>query len=125
MTTSDQQRRFTDWLAEHRNGLADADLADALRDLAEACARTGKNGTLTLTLKVSPKGDMLAIADTLGVKLPTEVEERLYWVDLAGNLTRNHPLQPTLTTPDGGDPGVVRFQNGHPPTPIDAPDSTG
>jgi hypothetical protein len=111
MTVNDEDRprRFTDWLAEHRNGLADGDLTEALRDLTEACSRTGKNGTLTITLKVAPKGDMLAVSDTLSVKLPTEVEERLYWVDLGGNLTRNHPLQPPLTTPTGEDPGVIRF----------------
>lgn len=97
---------FTAWLAEHRNGLADADLTDALRELADAVARTGKAGTLTLTIKVSAQGDMLAITDTCTVKKPQDVETKLYWIDLAGNLTRNNPMQPTLpgTVPAHVDP---------------------
>ena len=92
---------FTEWLANHRNGLADADLGDALKTLAEACIRTGKAGTMTVTLKVKPEGDMLAITDALAVKEPADLEPRLYWVDLEGNLTRNNPMQPRL--PLGGE----------------------
>ncbi len=87
---------FTQWLAEHRSGVADADLSDALRKLAEACIRTGKAGTMTVTFKVKPEGDMLAIADTCSVKEPAEDTTKLYWLDLDGALTRNNPIQPRL-----------------------------
>jgi hypothetical protein len=100
MATHDEDARptrlFTDWLAEHRNGLADADLAAALRDLAEACALTGKSGSLAFTIKITPQGDMLAVNDTLTVKIPEIREARLYWVNLAGDLTRNNPMQPEI-----------------------------
>jgi len=110
---SDRPYRFTDWLADHRNGVADADLTDAFRELAERCGRTGKAGEMTIRIKMSPKGDMLAVTDSLAVKLPVELEERLYWVDLEGNLTRQHPLQPRLTRPDGTAPDNMRV--GPPP----------
>lgn len=96
MTTQPERLRFSEFIAQHRNGVADADIAEALANLAEKCARLGKSGSLTLTLKVSPQGDMLGIADTLTVKAPNATEERLYWLDLAGRLTRNNPLQPQL-----------------------------
>ena len=39
---------FAAWIAEHRNGLADADLSDALRSLVDAVTRYDKAGKLTL-----------------------------------------------------------------------------
>lgn len=106
MTTN---QRFSTFIAEHRSGLADADLTSAMREVADRCAITGKAGVVTLQIKISPKGDMLSIVDTLAVKLPAPpAEERLYWLSVDGSLTRNHPNQPTLTTPDGREPDSMR-----------------
>jgi hypothetical protein len=89
---------FTEFLARHREGVADADLTDAFAEVIEAVLRTEKPGSLTLTLKVSAEGDMLAVLDTVTAKIPEKREATLYWRDLAGNLTRNNPLQPSLPT---------------------------
>lgn len=89
-------RRFADWLAEHRGGLLDVELQETLADVVAAVARTGKAGSVTLTLKVTSEGDMVAILDTIAEKTPVEREARLYWVDLDGGLTRNNPMQPSL-----------------------------
>lgn len=87
---------FATWLGEHRHGVADLDLTEALRTLVEQVGQTRKAGTMTVTIKVAAEGDMLAISDSLSVKLPRNVEPRLYWVDSAGDLTRNNPMQPEL-----------------------------
>ncbi len=103
--TDQNPQRFSTFIAEHRAGLADADLTSAMQEVAHRCALTGKAGVVTLQIKVSPKGDMLSIVDTLAVKLPAPpAEERLYWIGSDGSLTRNHPNQPQLTRPDGTPP---------------------
>src|SRR5690606_36493825 len=69
----DQQpaRAFSDFLREHSNGVADMDLADALKECVSAVARLGESAKLTYSITVSPtKGDQLSVADTLAVKLP-------------------------------------------------------
>ena len=88
---------FSEFFSKHRNGLADADVTDALRELIDACARHRKPGSLTLTIKVAAQGDMLAILDSCKTSTPEEpAEPKLYWVDMQGNLTRNNPMQPAL-----------------------------
>lgn len=95
-TTTEQTPRFADWLAEHRNGLLDVELHEKLTEVVACVARTKKPGSVTLTLKVTPEGDMIAILDTVGHKAPEERDARLYWVGLDGTLTRNNPMQPRL-----------------------------
>lgn len=91
---------FVDWLAQHRNGVLDVDLADAFAEVVNAVIATGKAGSVTLTLKVdTTKGDMLAVTDVIAAKVPEINEARLYWRDLDGTLTRDNPLQPKLVLP--------------------------
>jgi hypothetical protein len=87
---------FSEFIAEHCSGVADADLTDALREILEAVALTDKAGSLTLTVNVSKEGDMFAITHKIGQKIPSDTTARFYWLDLEGNLTRNNPLQPAL-----------------------------
>lgn len=94
--TGELKPTFTAWLGEHRHGVADLDLTDALRRLIEQVSATRKPGSLTLSIKVKAEGDMLAISDSLTVKEPNLAEMSLYWVDLNGDLTRNNPMQPAL-----------------------------
>lgn len=99
--TGEIKPTFTTWLGEHRHGVADLDLTDALRGLVEQVGATRKGGSMTLTIKVSAEGDMLAISDSLTVKNPNVADPRLYWVDRNGDLTRNNPMQPELPYPEG------------------------
>lgn len=85
--------KFTDWLADHRAGVLDLDLAEAFADVVDAVGRTGKNGTVTLTLKVSKQGEMFAVVETVAAKIPEVVDPRLYFRDLDGQLTRNDPFR--------------------------------
>lgn len=96
--------RFSTWLQEHRNGVLDVELADVLEELVRAVGRTEKGGTLTLKLKVTSEGEMVAVNDTITAAIPEKREARLYWVDLDGRLTRTNPLQPALVNPNGETP---------------------
>jgi hypothetical protein len=94
--TGEIKPTFASWLAEHRHGVADLDLTDALRDLVAKVAATRKPGSLTIKIAIKAEADMLAIADSLTVKEPNLAEPSLYWIDREGDLTRNNPLQPRL-----------------------------
>lgn len=101
MTTSDKQvRPFADFLVEQRSGRTHTELGEALNELVEAVADTGKSGTLTLTLKVKPAGKaegMVTIVDDVIVKPPKgERGEAIYFIDANHNLTRHNPAQQTL-----------------------------
>lgn len=87
---------FATWLLDHRHGVADLDLTEALRDLIQKVSATRKPGSLTIKLNIKAEGDMLAISDSLTVKEPNLAEASMYWIDRAGDLSRHNPLQPRL-----------------------------
>lgn len=87
---------FSQFIAGHRNGVADVDIAERLAELVEACARSGKSGRLTLTLTVAPQGDMVVVADDVKTTAPKESHGKAYWIGADGTLTTRNPLQPEL-----------------------------
>lgn len=90
---------FVEWLAQYKKGEADGELTHELRTLIEAVQDTGKPGTLTLTLKVSRKGDrQVNVIEDVKVKTPAHSRsEAIYFVDAHLNLQRNDPNQGVLT----------------------------
>lgn len=90
---------FVEWLEEYKKGETDGELTHELRTLIEAVQETGKPGTLTLTLKVSRKGErQVNIIEDVKVKTPVHSRsETIYFVDQHLNLTRNDPRQGVLT----------------------------
>lgn len=99
MPETEPVQKFTDWLAQHRNGLADGELSELLEQVVNAVGRSSKKnatGTLTLKVKFRAEGDMVAVTDVIGSSVPDETEARVYFVGLNGELTRNNPLQPSL-----------------------------
>ena len=93
--TGNPRTLFSAFLAEHRSGILDLELTEALREVIEAVGRHRKGGTVTLTLKFKPQGDAYVVEDAVGAKPPQpDPEGKLYWVDLDGNLTRRSPDQP-------------------------------
>lgn len=88
-------RPFTDTLNTLRFGTLNDDLSDALHELIEKCANTGKAGTLTLQLTLKPgKGGQIEVIDDLKVKLPKEEKgTTLMFATPEGNLTREDPRQ--------------------------------
>lgn len=66
-----------------------------MNELVLACDKTGKVGSLTMTLKLKPgKGGQMEISDDLKVKLPEfERGTTLMFPTPEGNLTREDPRQ--------------------------------
>lgn len=68
--------------------------ADAqLRDVLEAVRRTGKKGSVTMTLEVAPNGEMgFAASVKVTAKAPhVEFGKSFFFQDRHGDLTRNAP----------------------------------
>lgn len=92
---------FTQFLADHRNGRLQSELADAVNELVEAVVAHGKPGTLTLVLKVKPAtkgaGHTLLVTDEVKVKKPAgERGESIFYADDDANLSRRDPRQPEI-----------------------------
>lgn len=95
------QKRFTDTLADIRNGDVIAELTEQLRDLVARVRETGRPGALTLTLKVKNVskglGGALTVEDDIKVKLPVaEKGTTVLYATEDGQLQRNDPRQPSL-----------------------------
>lgn len=94
-------RSFSAFLAEHRNGRTDAELADHLRDLIAGVKDTEKAGKLTLVVNVKPNGrggGSVTVSTSVKVSSPEAAPEAsLYYVDDNHNLSRRDPRQLSLT----------------------------
>lgn len=95
----DEPRRvepFGNILATLQKGRTHAELGRALVALTEAVVATGKAGTLTLTLKISPSKQfgMVELEDKVTAKPPEpERYASLFYVADDHNLTRSDPNQ--------------------------------
>ncbi len=101
--------KFSEFIADHEFGIIDEKAAVELRDLFAACAREQRSGTLTIKVRVTPEHDAYRVGVDIDCKAPeTPTRARLYWTDLDGNPSQRNPIQPTMTTPDGQEPGTFR-----------------
>lgn len=90
---------FLTTLNELQGGATVADLNQALQALVGDVRSIGKPGTLTLTLKVSPKasGSQLIISDEIKLAPPKPDREiTIMFADDNNHLTRRDPRQPKL-----------------------------
>lgn len=90
---------FSDTLRKLRRGRTHSELSRELQDLVQAVTTTGRQGTLTLTLKVSRSKatGMVEIDDTVKVKLPEpQRDASMFFADDDGNLHRSDPNQDEL-----------------------------
>src|SRR6476620_7305502 len=90
---------FVEWLEQYKKGETNGELTHELRTLIEAVQETGKPGTITLTLKVSRKGErQVNVVEDVKVKSPVHSRsETIYFVDQHLNLQRNDPRQGVLS----------------------------
>lgn len=90
---------FVQWLEAYKKGETDTELTHELRTLIEAVQETGKVGTLTLTLKVSRKGErQVNVVEDIKVQTPVHSRsEAIYFVDQHLNLVRDDPKQGVLS----------------------------
>jgi|LGVF01.2.fsa_nt_gb hypothetical protein len=97
-------RDFKDTLKELRAGSCETEATEKLNKLVEGCVKTGKKGTFTLKLTVTPKGAQVIVKDDIKAPVPEhEAQPTLMFVDGDNNLVRRNPMQPNL-------PGTVKVQ---------------
>lgn len=90
---------FGQLIHEQRGGLLHDELSEQLASLVVACTETGKKGTLTLKLTISPNKDevTLLVLDDVAVKSPKpDAKPGLFFFDEHGNLMRRDPRQAEL-----------------------------
>jgi hypothetical protein len=104
MSTEDEHvAPFAKTLAELDHGTVHARLSNQLHDLIAAVTTTGKKGTLTLQLSLEVvtkgRGETLKMTAATALKAPEADNAKpvtVFFVDPAGNLTRDNPTQPQL-----------------------------
>lgn len=93
-------RPFADALREINAGRSHDELSIALRDLTAAVKETGRKGTLTYQVTVSPmkgNGDVLNVIDKVVARIPEpDRKASVFFADSDGNLTRTDPNQLTF-----------------------------
>jgi hypothetical protein len=97
---SDEQpvvKPFSAYVLATNNGKTHALLSEKLHDVTEAVLRTGKAGTLALTVRVEPDdidSRRLSITEAVVAKLPQGTAKKsVFWADADGNLVRSDPNQ--------------------------------
>lgn len=93
VSVSDGNSHFLMAVGRIDGGLA-IEIADAqLRDVISAVQRTGKKGTVTLTLEVAPNGELgFAASAKVSAKAPQiNFGQSFFFMDRNGDLTRNAP----------------------------------
>lgn len=95
-------RPFDAFLREHRRGACLHEAGVALQELVKAMEATGKGGSLTLTLKLSPDakyGTAVEVSDLITVKVPQpDKDSSLFFMDGSNNLVRHDPRQMQIPT---------------------------
>ena len=89
-------RPFADVLRDLNRGRTHTELSEAMQSLVAAVVETGRKGTLTLTVTISPTGDdgAVKLTDQLAVKTPSfDRAASLFYVDDEHNLSRTDPRQ--------------------------------
>lgn len=101
MTTKreDGTRPFADFIREQARGATHDELSELLAELVRKVDETGKAGTLTYSLKVSPiKGSGgFEVTDQIKAKMPEfDRGGSIFFATKNGALTRDDPNQPTF-----------------------------
>ncbi len=100
MTDPGHVRPFADFLREQANGRTHDELTDALADVVAAVRDTGKKGSVTLTINVTPLkngGGALTVTDL--VKKTVPIHDRrasIFYATPTGSLVKDDPNQPTF-----------------------------
>ena len=88
---------FLNTLQEFRNGESIAELSENLQSLVAAVRETGKKGTLTYTVKISPQGDAVVLTDDIKLKAPELPRDAsIFFATEEGVLQRDNPNQRKL-----------------------------
>lgn len=100
MTEQNQgQNEFAAVLMQHAKGTAHDKATKLLSEAVDAVRQTGKNASVTVTLKLSAvknNPNVVAIEDTVTAKVPEEKRGSMWFSDDSGGLHRNDPNQESL-----------------------------
>jgi hypothetical protein len=89
--------KFSEFLQDVRRGMTEAELTEALGELATEVSKTGKAGTITYTLKLSAGAEGQIIVDDaikVATPLPNRASTLFYLAD--EGLSRRDPRQLSL-----------------------------
>ena len=91
-------RPFKDVLIELGEGSTHSELSDAFWELLQRVQDTGKAGSLTLQIAISPNGaGRIDVKDEVKLKLPEfNRPQTVFFVDNSGNASRRDPNQPEI-----------------------------
>ena len=91
-------RPFTDILRDLAGGMTAMTITEKLEEVSMAVLETGKEGALTLTLKIKPNGlRSVFITDEIKTKIPDMPRgDTIFFADDAGTLVRDDPRQGKL-----------------------------
>lgn len=99
MSKRSEPQDFASVLMQHAKGRAHAEASRRLAEVVEAVMDTGKQGSITIKLTISPDKDgerLVKIADAITAKAPQESRKSLWFPDDDGNLHRNNPNQQSM-----------------------------
>lgn len=99
MNDTPQRKPFAQLIQEQRAGSLHDEASDAMNELVRACQETGKKGSLTLKLNVTPTGDGVTVSVTDDVKIAApkpDAKPAVFYCDEYGNLLRRDPRQEEL-----------------------------
>lgn len=96
-----EQTPFAQQIAYLNRGVLDEELTEAMAEVVKSVRETKKQGTLTLTLKVSllntSNEDAVKITPTVKASIPELPRaETIMWSTADGDLLRNDPVQQQL-----------------------------
>lgn len=93
-------RPFAAYLTETNKGRTHAELSEGLHDLTAEVLRTGKKGSIQLTITVEPddvESRRLTVSELVAVKMPRPTARKsIFWSDDDGSLVRSDPMQMSL-----------------------------
>lgn len=100
-TEINPRNTFSTLLQNHRGGWAVDEASEKLQQLVEGVRQTGKGGTLTLKLKISPASrgaaNALVVTDDIDVKIPVlDNDSSIFFATNDNQLVRDNPNQQQL-----------------------------
>lgn len=112
-----ESKPFTDVLREIAQGRLVEELTDEMHELVQACMQTGKQGEITLKLKLKPgkaQAPTMTVLHDVTVKVPDfDRPEQYFFVDRSNTLTVQNPNQHPLPLRDAEQArGVMREADG-------------
>ncbi len=93
-----EARDFAEFITDLRGGMFHQELSSAMIEITEAAMKTGKVGSLQITIKVKPQGEGQAeVIDAIKKTIPEPAKPATFcFVDHNSNLVRTDPRQTRL-----------------------------